>query len=105
MPETLYEIRGLTKAYVRGKQVVEVLHGIARTVVLAPVVGDLRARQIAMFTIVTVIASAHMPSLAGSRVAMSITVASAEGPSEAAIARKPSTCSWSNSSSTWTSIA
>jgi hypothetical protein len=29
---------------------VEVLHGIARTVVLAPAVGDFRARQIAVFT-------------------------------------------------------
>jgi putative ABC transport system ATP-binding protein len=28
MATTLVEIRGLTKAYVRGKQVVEVLHGI-----------------------------------------------------------------------------
>ena len=27
-PRPLVEIRGLTKAYVRGKQVVEVLHGI-----------------------------------------------------------------------------
>jgi hypothetical protein len=29
---------------------VEVLHGIARAVVLAPAVGDFRARQIAVFT-------------------------------------------------------
>jgi hypothetical protein len=29
---------------------VEVLHGIARTMSLTPVVGDFRARQIAMFT-------------------------------------------------------
>ena len=30
--------------------VVETLHGIARTVFLAPVIGDFRARQIAVFT-------------------------------------------------------
>ncbi|MEP7304371.1 MAG: hypothetical protein ABJA98_02525 [Acidobacteriota bacterium] len=30
--------------------VVEVLHGIARTMFLAPVVGDFRARQMAVFT-------------------------------------------------------
>jgi hypothetical protein len=30
--------------------IVEVLHGIARTMFLAPVVGDFRARQIAVFT-------------------------------------------------------
>jgi hypothetical protein len=29
---------------------VEVLHGIARTVFLAPVIGDFRARQVAVFT-------------------------------------------------------
>ena len=29
---------------------VEVVHGIARTLLLAPVVGDFRARQIAVFT-------------------------------------------------------
>jgi hypothetical protein len=29
---------------------VEVLHGIARTLFLAPVIGDFRARQIAVFT-------------------------------------------------------
>ena len=28
--------------------IVEVLHGIARTMILAPVVGDFRARQIAV---------------------------------------------------------
>jgi hypothetical protein len=30
--------------------VVEMLHGIARTVFLAPAVGDFRARQVAVFT-------------------------------------------------------
>ena len=30
--------------------IVEVLHGIARTVFLAPAVGDFRARQVAVFT-------------------------------------------------------
>jgi hypothetical protein len=30
--------------------IVEVLHGIARTMFLAPLVGDFRARQIAVFT-------------------------------------------------------
>ena len=30
--------------------IVEVVHGIARTVFLAPIVGDFRARQIAVFT-------------------------------------------------------
>ena len=30
--------------------VVEVFHGIARTLFLAPLVGDFRARQIAVFT-------------------------------------------------------
>jgi len=30
--------------------VIEVLHGIARTLFLAPLVGDFRARQIAVFT-------------------------------------------------------
>jgi hypothetical protein len=30
--------------------IVEVLHGVARTMLLAPVVGDFRARQIAVFT-------------------------------------------------------
>ena len=29
---------------------VEVLHGIARTLILAPVIGDFRARQVAVFT-------------------------------------------------------
>ena len=30
--------------------IVEVFHGIARTLFLAPLVGDFRARQIAVFT-------------------------------------------------------
>ena len=48
--------------------IVEVFHGIARTVLLAPLVGDFRARQIAVFTgsiLILIVAAGVHPAGSG----------------------------------------
>jgi hypothetical protein len=57
--------------------IVEVLHGIARTVFLAPLVGDFRARQIAVFTgsiLILIVATTFIGWIRPSRVGEAVTV-------------------------------
>lgn len=57
--------------------IVEVCHGIARTVFLAPVVGDVRARQIAVFTgsiLILIVAASFIGWIRPARVGEAVAV-------------------------------
>jgi len=57
--------------------IVEVLHGIARTVFLAPLVGDFRARQIAVFTgsiLIVIVATTFIGWIRPARAGEAVTV-------------------------------
>ena len=57
--------------------IVEVFHGIARTVFLAPLVGDFRARQIAVFTgsiLILIVAAAFVGWIRPARVGEAVAV-------------------------------